>query len=125
MRLRTIPITLLIIFLLAFGCSTTTSVTPTPPVVTDQADCSAACSNLRKLGCEDGLPIDMHVKCTIKQECNDGQECVNGSCQASCEQFCLDTENQGVWLDPGCVAHINACNEIDSCPVPKKVVSPL
>jgi hypothetical protein len=102
-------------------------VTPNPPVITDQSECAAACANLQQLHCSEGDPIDMGHACQASADCLslDGQPdakqaCVAGRCQVNCTNFCIDTENQGVWLDPGCVKGIKACSEINSCPLPKK-----
>lgn len=94
-------------------------VTPQPPTVVDQDKCQAACDNLKRLGCEEAEPIDMHASCFGDAECLPGQTCSTfGTCVASCVSFCVDTENQGVWLDPGCVANVKTCDQVDSCPLP-------
>lgn len=106
------------IALIFVGCPKVPSVTPQPPVVVDQDKCQAACDNLKALGCFEGQPIDMHTKCLINAECGVGQTCsALGTCITPCVTFCVDTENQGVWLDPACVATITACNQIDNCPL--------
>ena len=100
------------------GCPKTTNVTPQPPVIVDQDKCQAACDNLKALGCVEGQPIDMHTKCMINAECAAGQTCsALGTCITPCVTFCVDTENQGVWLDPVCVSKITTCREIDNCPL--------
>ena len=101
------------------GCPHT-EVTPMPPTVTDQNLCPAACANLQKLGCDEGKPIDMKRACLKDGDCDTNQSCSAGTCTASCEAFCRSTENEGVWLDPGCVSRITSCKQIDSCPVPVK-----
>ena len=115
-------------FLTAASCNQNSGgVTPAPPVVTDQSDCAAACDNLRHLGCDEGNPIDMGTKCKVNSDCKDvngntdaKQSCsALGTCMVSCVNFCIDTENQGVWLDPTCVKNISNCNQINSCPTPK------
>ena len=102
-------------------------VTPSPPVITDQGSCKAACDNLATLHCPEALPIDMGTPCSSGADCKDvngsvdqTQECVASRCQTSCTNFCIVTENQGVWLDPVCVSHITKCSDIDSCPAPVK-----
>lgn len=102
------------------GCPTNPGVTPQPPVINDQAKCQAACDHLKALGCEEGQPIDMHTTCRINADCAANQTCsALGTCMVTCVQFCIDTENAGVWLDPGCVASINTCAEINQCPLAK------
>jgi len=102
-------------------------VTPAPPVITDQSGCEAACANLQRLTCDEGRPINMGTKCVTQSDCkgptgvaDPRQECVSGTCITSCTNFCIETENQGVWLDPHCVAQITKCDQIDSCPLPTK-----
>jgi hypothetical protein len=103
-------------------------VTPNPPVVTDQGDCVAACDNLKTLGCEQAQPIDMGTTCKVDADClgPDGatdkfQTCsALGTCMVTCANFCVSTENQGVWLDPTCVKKVTACDQVEQCPAPKK-----
>jgi len=110
--------------LVFLGCPREPSVTPQPPVVTDQALCAEACQHLNKLGCDEGLPIDMGKDCMNTSDCNDKQVCSDeGRCVTTCEVFCVDTENQGVWLDPGCVSTIEICQDIENCPMAKPKMS--
>jgi len=104
------------------GCPQTTRITPQPPVVTDQAMCPLACEHIGPTGlkCEEGNPIDMKKACNDTADCMKGAECFAKKCIVSCTQFCIDTENVGVWLDPGCVAGVTSCNEIETCPMPVK-----
>lgn len=99
-------------------------VTPVPPAVVDQDACLAACDNLNRLNCEDGKDIETKTKCLINAECGVGQTCsAKGLCIAPCVTFCRDTEEQGVWLDPNCVAEITACDQVDNCPLATPKVS--
>lgn len=120
-------------FMLAVGLAACSScknnaglVTPNPPVVTDQGDCAAACENLQRLHCSEGDPVDMGMSCHTAADCTKNgapdplQECVAGKCEVSCVNFCIDTENQGVWLDPACVKSIDSCDKVESCPLPSK-----
>lgn len=101
-------------------------ITPQPPKVNDQASCVAACANLKYLGCSQANPIDMETKCKSDADCKDlngntdaKQQCsALGSCIVTCTNFCSDTEDQGVWLDPTCVAKVTSCDQIESCPTP-------
>lgn len=110
----------------AFGCTSviTPSITPVPPVIVDQDKCQLACDNLKLLNCDEGKDIQMKTKCLIDAECAAGQTCsqASGFCVTPCAVFCRDTEEQGVWLDPNCVAHITACDQIENCPVPSPPV---
>lgn len=90
-------------------------VTPMPPVVTDQGMCGPAGANLRRLGCPEGMPIDVLRACTTSADCAKGNDCSGGKCFASFEQFCVDTSNAGVDLFPGCLASITACSQVESC----------
>ena len=115
-------VTMVLIAVNIFGCPKTfTGVTPQPPEVTDQAKCKEACDHIgpKGLNCEEGMPIDMKKLCKVDVDCDTNQTCnVAGHCEVSCERFCIDTENQGVWLDPVCVAGVKTCSEIDKCPAP-------
>lgn len=109
-------------------CKTTEpgNITPVPPVITDSGDCAAACNNLARLKCEEGAPIDMGKSCQDASQCTSApgdskQYCgTNGHCMVTCQDFCVDTQGKGVWLDPACVAKITSCDQINSCPTPKK-----
>lgn len=119
------------LLLTASDCKTVNNdgkVTPQPPVITDSSDCEAACTNLQRLHCPEGEPIDMGDSCKASGDCKDlnnksdpKQYCgTNGHCMVTCATFCVDTQNQGVWLDPACVKQITSCEQINSCPTPKK-----
>ena len=102
-------------------------VTPNPPVITDQPSCQAACDNLTTLKCKQSLPIDMGTECNVASDCKDidgnsdvTQYCLSTRCMTSCTDFCIVTENMGVWLDPICVSHITKCSDIELCPAPVK-----
>ena len=93
-------------------------VTPVPDKITDQSFCKAACEHIgpNGLNCEEGLPIEMKISCKLDSDCEEGLTCSrSGSCQASCEKFCIDTENAGVFLLPACVVNVKTCADIDSC----------
>jgi len=107
------------------GCPSVNHNTAHPPVVTDQNKCGSACAHIgpQGLNCEEGKPIDMKKPCVNTAGCSSGQTCEVGTCTTSCEQFCIATENQGVWLDPTCVATITSCDQIDSCPLPAAKLS--
>jgi len=111
------------IFVITVSCMTIgcreKPITPMPPIVTDQAACPSACSNLRRMSCEEAQPIETNISCTLDFQCGQGAVCSGGACLVSCERFCVDTENRGVWLDPACVAKAMSCSDIDSCPSTK------
>ena len=70
---------------------------PTPPVPPDTDKCVSACANLTKLHCSEGDPIKM----------SDGSV-------VTCEQFCRDTQNQGVYLNPDCVSKVTKCSDVET-----------
>lgn len=82
--------TLAIFLLTASSCPPTP--TPHPPEDTDK--CPAACERLRELGCPEGEPLE------------DG---------TTCEDFCIQTQDEGHALNPTCVMEIDSCEEIESC----------
>ena len=121
-------VTMVVIITNILGCPQgPLKVTPQPPEVTDQAMCKEACDHIgpKGLNCDEGRPIDMKMSCKSDNDCNTNQSCnSSGRCEVSCERFCIDTENNGVWLDPVCVAHVKSCSEIDGCPAAIPVCSP-
>jgi hypothetical protein len=116
-------------FLTAASCNPSN---PSPhgarPVVTDQGDCAAACANLKYLGCKQANPIDEGTKCQADADClgpdkkhDQFQTCsALGTCIVTCTNFCIATENQGVWLDPACVKTVKTCGDVDRCPLVTK-----
>lgn len=103
-----------------------TLVTPNPPTVTDQNECQAACNNLQQLGCEESYAVDTHQECDADVQClgptgthDPYQTCaLTGACVVNCVNFCIATENAGVWLDPGCAAKVTSCDQLSACPAP-------
>lgn len=114
------PLFVLVVALTPFSCGGY-DVSPHPPVITDSDQCPAACENLRRLGCEEGQPIDVATKCGTGMDCTPGQYCESGTCHATCDQFCREMEASGVWLDPVCVSQITDCRQLNSgCPATSK-----
>lgn len=99
------------------GCPRSSEITPTPPIITDQNNCEAACAQLKRLECEEGTPLVPNDAgtCVISDTCGVGQTCVDGKCAWTCTKFCTDTENAGVFLDPTCVMHVTSCDQVDRC----------
>jgi hypothetical protein len=56
--------------------------------------CEAFCQHLRTLGCKEGEPLKSG---------------------ASCETFCIDTQEAGHDLKIACVLKIQSCGEMQSC----------
>lgn len=103
--------------LIISGCRSNdrSPVSPTPPVIEDSDSCAQACERLSSLGCAEGLPVASGVECVGDHDCREGSQCVDRVCHDSCETFCRETQAWGVWLQPRCVAQINACYEVDRC----------
>ena len=59
-----------------------------------QKPCADFCQHLRALGCKEGEPLKSG---------------------ASCETFCVDTQEAGHDLKIACVLNIQSCGEIQSC----------
>lgn len=85
---------LVLSLLITTDCSIEQSKPRPTPVVTDNNFCKNAQNNLLKLNCEEGKP-------TKKGK--------------TFEQFCLETQENGVFLNPRCLSNITNCSEIDNC----------
>ena len=61
-----------------------------------KAECTAGCENMRKLGCEEGEPLE------------DG---------TTCEAWCTTTMETGIDLNPDCMAEAKSCDqaELEAC----------
>lgn len=70
--------------------------TPAPlPPAGSEADCTAACANMRRLHCPAGNPTEKG---------------------ASCEAVCINIESSGyATMSPLCVARAPSCDEADAC----------
>lgn len=91
-------ILILSLLLLAPDCSgpvTQKPVQPKPtPIVTDTEQCDLAQINLLRLRCPEGNP-------TKKGK--------------TFSDFCKETQNNGIFLNPKCLATLTDCSQIDSC----------
>lgn len=120
MKFKHIITTSIIATVTALSCNTdptpSPQVTHMPAKITDSDICPQACANMVKLKCPEGEPIDTHFSCVTDANCQSGEFCADGTCHASCETFCRNTQGQGVWLSPGCVAKVTSCAQIDLCP---------
>lgn len=110
-------------FAVAFvGCLCKAPPVANPPKLTDQDKCEAACKHIGPEGlkCPEGNAVVMTRSCKDTSSCKVGQSCVAGMCEVSCTKFCIDTQDNGVWLNPGCVSSVTSCDQIDACVVRKK-----
>ncbi len=101
---------LMLVFVAAsLSCCINREVAWQPEKIVDSDMCRLACENIGPtgLGCEEGEPIEM-----VSGGCDAGID--NVRC-VSCEKFCVDTQTTGVWLQPGCVASVKSCSEIEGC----------
>jgi hypothetical protein len=104
---------------LVFGscqCQPPLPITINPIEITDTNKCLPACENLRRLGCPEGQPVFNGETCQAGMGCNLGT-CIEAKCMATCERFCADMQDSGVWLNPTCVAEIQSCNVIEDCAI--------
>lgn len=95
------------LFLCQLGCPAPQQPLPQPAVITDTEHCGPACTHLMELGCPEGFPISVAT--------GDG-----GTRQASCVEYCKNTQDQGIWLNPSCVETITTCSQIEDCAIIKK-----
>lgn len=86
-----------------------------PPEDQSESFCKVACQHLRELFCEQGYPVASKPDITCTKD-DIRVDCV------SCEQFCEDTVEDGVWLDGNCISQLlpaevtpPACPEIETC----------
>lgn len=70
---------------------------PAPPTPPNSDRCVNACSHLTLLKCPEAEPIKL----------------ADGSV-VTCEQFCRETQQQGVWLNPACVETVKTCAEVET-----------
>ena len=97
-------------------------VPPAPVAAAGQTQCQAACARLASLHCSEADPVHTGTACTIDADClsvsgqhDPHQACSAGACTVSCISFCDLTVEAGVALDPGCVANVTACDQVNSC----------
>lgn len=76
--------------------------TPPPNEPTGTEACEAMCTNLAGLGCEEGGPVynsDLPGKEDVPNQ--------------TCEEFCIEIQTRGVFLNPRCLATVKDCSEIE------------
>jgi hypothetical protein len=100
---------ILLLSLLLIACDTTTQTTkvtpnipPTPtPLVIDSEYCGEAEVHLKEIAC-----IPKNEPYTKRGK--------------SFKQFCEETQENGVFLNPKCLTTVNSCEEIDYCTMTRK-----
>lgn len=110
-----LTITLVITIILSgfLGCFPTES--PENPESTDQTNfCNSGCTNLKKLGCDEGQPLLTPWNCSSSAECPEGS-CIQGKCGFTCVQFCKDSITNGLELNAKCWSEINSCSKVNNC----------
>ena len=99
--MKNLILLLLLAVAVAVLAALTCAVRP-PPIPIEPNDthmCAAACTNLQRLGCPEGAPIDEKTTCT---------------------QFCVKTQQEGHAFNPTCLAGIADCIQIKSCLVNRR-----
>lgn len=82
----------------------------------DNGACNQACVKLSSLGCVEAQPLKADRQCVEDSDCPDISSCIRGECETSCLDFCIATQDNGVWLNPTCVMNIKTCDELNLCP---------
>lgn len=101
------------ILLYTTSCANDSQFNPTwdPAPVPDTTYCGAACDHIGQndggLNCQEGQPIELAPDACVPDA--ETTDCI------TCKRFCEDTQTQGVWLNPKCVASIESCSQIDTC----------
>lgn len=102
-------LTILTVIFIIIGCQTNaTTVHPTDyretPFPTDTGSCSLAENHLSSM-CKANQTENLYccevVRDTLKHK--------------SFSEFCIETQNAGIALNPACLSKIVKCEEIDSC----------
>ena len=92
-------------FCLAAQCSPTDpeSPKPNPAKVPDSELCDEMCTHLRSLGCEEGNDYYDNEKPGPVEVPN-----------ATCEDFCVVQQANGVFVNPRCVMEVPSCDLIET-----------
>jgi hypothetical protein len=95
--MKNVLIFLIVLNLITIGCASRKPVDPHPtPIVTDTDLCITADQHLQDIGCiPKGKPYTKKGK--------------------SFTQFCVETHNNGIFLNPKCLASISTCEQMDVC----------
>jgi hypothetical protein len=92
---------------LIFACSKFSGSNPPPapaPLVSDTDYCGPAETNLEKL-CQTNSTANAYCCKVVALT----------ALHKTFEQFCTETQNSGVFLNPKCLAAVVSCDQIDKC----------
>lgn len=93
-------LTLVLLFIV--GCPPKDPVLPPPNPPVDTDLCGEMCTHLKSLGCEEGDDVYN----------NDIPGPVDEPNQ-SCEDWCAETQDKGVSINPRCVSQVESCEDIE------------
>lgn len=88
--------------LVLVGCPTDPAKSPNPIPAPDSNLCGAMCDYLVQLGCEEGKPLydsDLPGPRGVPNE--------------TCENWCIKTQDHGIFLNPRCVMKASSCLNIE------------
>jgi hypothetical protein len=102
--------------MLLLGCANCGQSDPVIPIPTDIDQCSAACDKMKSLKCEEG--DDIVTPLTSDGRCSQGlpDDGPDGSiiCLTTCKEFCQQTMQKGVFLEPKCIVEkVVVCSDIE------------
>lgn len=107
---------MMVVIAAGLGCAKCTQSDPVVPMPSDSDMCAEACAKMIAMGCEEGQPITTPL---IDGHCTQGLPNTSADggieCRTSCEQFCIDTQSTGVFLNPTCIVEkAQVCSDIES-----------
>jgi hypothetical protein len=85
------------------GCPCPDPASPNPQPVPDSDMCPLMCAHLKTLGCEEGQAVYDSDKPGPKDVPN-----------KTCEDFCVEQQSNGIFVNPRCVAKVKTCDEIEA-----------
>lgn len=89
---------------LVINCGSTTVQSHPTPVVTDTAMCVTADQHLASL-CSADSSKNAYC-CLVDALTKKGKNYT---------QFCIEKQNEGVFLNPRCISQVTSCDQIDAC----------
>ena len=94
---------LLLPLMLVLGCPPRDAVVPPPNPPPDTNLCGNMCAHLKQLGCEEAESVynnDLPGPPDVPNQ--------------SCEDFCTEMQDKGVFVNPRCVALVESCENIET-----------